>query len=67
MADDRVETMNHEFQVRKDFDVQETEEWLEALDSVLNARGPDRVRFLLNRLIQRSYQSGIRLPFTANT
>jgi pyruvate dehydrogenase E1 component len=59
--------MDHEFQVHKDFDIQETEEWLEALESVSKARGPERVRFILNRLIQKSYQSGIRLPFTANT
>ncbi len=62
-----IESMDHEFQVNKDFDVEETEEWLEALESVLKARGPERARFILNRLIQKSFQNGIRLPFTANT
>ncbi len=67
MSDLSIESMDHEFHLHKDFDVQETEEWLEALESVIKARGADRVRFLLNRLIQKSFQSGIRLPFTANT
>ena len=67
MTDIKIENMDHEFRMHKDLDVQETEEWLEALESVARVRGADRVRFLLNRLIQRSYQNGIRLPFTANT
>jgi pyruvate dehydrogenase E1 component len=67
MSDIKIENMDHEFRMHKDLDVQETEEWLEALESVARARGGDRVRFLLNRLIQTSYQNGIRLPFTANT
>jgi pyruvate dehydrogenase E1 component len=67
MTDINIENMDHEFRMHKDLDVQETEEWLEALESVARIRGADRVRFLLNRLIQKSYQNGIRLPFTANT
>jgi pyruvate dehydrogenase E1 component len=67
MADISIESMDNEFHLHKDFDIEETEEWLEALESVIKVRGPERARFLLNRLIQRSFQSGIRLPFTANT
>jgi pyruvate dehydrogenase E1 component len=67
MSDLKIENMDHEFRMHKDLDVEETEEWLEALESVARVRGGDRVRFLLNRLIQNSYQNGIRLPFTANT
>jgi len=67
MSELSIESMDHEFNLRRDFDIQETEEWLEALESVIQARGAERVRFLLNRLIQKSFQSGIRLPFTANT
>jgi len=67
MTDIKIESMDHEFRMHKDLDIQETEEWLEALESVARVRGADRVRFLLNRLIQKSYQNGIRLPFTANT
>ncbi len=67
MTDFNIESMDHEFQLHKDFDVEETEEWLESLEGVLKARGPERVRFLLNCLIQKSFKNGIRLPFTANT
>ena len=67
MTDFNIESMDHEFQLHKDFDVEETEEWLESLEGVLKARGPERVRFLLNCLIQKSFKNGIRLPCTANT
>jgi len=67
MSEMSIEMMDHAFHLHKDFDVQETEEWLEALESVIQVRGSDRARFILNRLIQKSYQSGVRLPFTANT
>jgi pyruvate dehydrogenase E1 component len=67
MADLTTKTMEKDVSFYKDLDVEETEEWLGALESVINIRGADRVRFLLNRLIQKSFQSGIRLPFTANT
>jgi len=67
MTDIKIENIDHEFLMHKDRDVQETEEWLEAMESVARVQGADRVRFLLNRLIQTSYQNGIQLPFTANT
>jgi pyruvate dehydrogenase E1 component len=51
----------------KDLDVVETSEWLEALEGVMQVRGAERVRFILNRLIQKSFEIGVRLPFTANT
>jgi pyruvate dehydrogenase E1 component len=57
----------NELNLQKDIDVDETSEWLEALEGVIRVRGGDRARFLLDRLIQKSFQSGIRLPFTANT
>jgi pyruvate dehydrogenase E1 component len=53
--------------INRDFDTEETAEWLEALDGVIQHRGAERARFILDRLIQKSFQSGIRLPFTANT
>ncbi len=50
-----------------DADIEETEEWLEALQDVIQAKGAERTKFLLNKLVQRGYRQGIRLPFTANT
>jgi pyruvate dehydrogenase E1 component len=64
---DETSEQKESYGASRDFDVQETEEWLEALDGVIHHRGAERARFILDRLIQKSFQSGIRLPFTANT
>ena len=53
--------------VKPDLDPQETQEWLEALDSVLENEGPDRAHFLLERLIDKARRSGAYLPYSANT
>ena len=50
-----------------DIDPQETREWLDALDSVLAAEGPDRAHFLIEQLIDKARRSGAFLPFSANT
>jgi len=50
-----------------DRDPQETREWLDALDGVLAAEGPDRAHFLIEQLIDRARRSGAYLPFSANT
>ena len=45
----------------------ELKEWLESLDYVIESRGPDRVREILEALQMRAYSAGMKLPFTANT
>ncbi|MET0202825.1 MAG: pyruvate dehydrogenase (acetyl-transferring), homodimeric type, partial [Casimicrobiaceae bacterium] len=50
-----------------DIDPQETREWLDALDGVLAAEGPDRAHFLIERLIDKARRSGAFMPFSANT
>jgi len=50
-----------------DIDPQETREWLEALDGVLEVEGPDRAHFLIEKLIDKARRSGAFLPFSANT
>jgi pyruvate dehydrogenase E1 component len=45
----------------------ETREWLESLDYVLQDGGPERVQYLLEQLNIHAYQTGVRLPFSANT
>ncbi|MBN1220336.1 MAG: pyruvate dehydrogenase (acetyl-transferring), homodimeric type, partial [Anaerolineae bacterium] len=45
----------------------ETREWLESLDYVLQSGGPERVQRLLDKLNTHAYESGVRLPFSANT
>ncbi len=50
-----------------DVDPQETREWLEALDGVLEAAGPERAHFLLETLVDKARRSGAHLPYSANT
>ena len=50
-----------------DVDSQETQEWLEALDSVMAQEGIERAHYLLEQLIARARKSGAYLPYSANT
>ena len=50
-----------------DADPQETREWLDALDGVIKAEGPDRAHFLLEPLIDQARRAGANLPFSATT
>ncbi|MEI8297447.1 MAG: pyruvate dehydrogenase (acetyl-transferring), homodimeric type [Pseudomonadota bacterium] len=50
-----------------DADPLETQEWLESIDSVLTAHGPERAHFLLERLIDHTRRAGGYLPFKPNT
>jgi pyruvate dehydrogenase E1 component len=45
-----------------DSDPEETREWLEALDGVLAAEGPERADFLLRKVLKRARQLRIGLP-----
>jgi pyruvate dehydrogenase E1 component len=45
----------------------ETREWVEALDQVIDEAGPDRARFLLDRLAQRATQFGVPANLAVNT
>ncbi len=50
-----------------DIDPQETQEWLESIESVLKLHGTDRAHFLLERMIDYARRSGAYLPYSANT
>ncbi|MFB3825112.1 MAG: pyruvate dehydrogenase (acetyl-transferring), homodimeric type [Bryobacteraceae bacterium] len=50
-----------------DLDPQETAEWLEALDQVLDEDGPDRAAYLLERLRDRAQGEGVAVPIPLNT
>src|SRR5579862_5577946 len=50
-----------------DLNPQETEEWLEALDQILDEAGPDRVSYLLQQLTRRAKAAGAELPVQLNT
>ncbi|MGQ9831678.1 MAG: pyruvate dehydrogenase (acetyl-transferring), homodimeric type [Thermochromatium sp.] len=52
---------------KPDIDPQETQEWLDSLEAVLENEGVERAHFLLERLIDKARRSGAYLPYSANT
>ncbi|MGM0525272.1 MAG: pyruvate dehydrogenase (acetyl-transferring), homodimeric type [Pseudomonadota bacterium] len=54
-------------ELNKDVDQQETHEWLDALEGVLDAEGPDRAHFLLEQLIDKARRNGAYLPYRPTT
>ena len=50
-----------------DIDPIETQEWLDALSSVLESEGTERVHFLLENLVKYTRRRGVHLPFDATT
>jgi pyruvate dehydrogenase E1 component len=46
---------------------QETQEWLDSLSSVINADGPERAHFLIEKMIDQARRSGTNLPYNATT
>ncbi len=59
--------MNEPLSVMPDSDPQETREWLDALQAVLEREGPERAHFLLQTLVEKARRSGAFIPFSANT
>ncbi len=52
---------------KPDIDPLETQEWLDALEAVLENEGVERAHFLLERLIDKARRSGAYLPYSAKT
>lgn len=50
-----------------DVDPQETQEWLDALDAVLEEEGIDRAHYLLESLVEKARRNGAYLPYDATT
>ncbi|WP_019021474.1 MULTISPECIES: pyruvate dehydrogenase (acetyl-transferring), homodimeric type [unclassified Thioalkalivibrio] len=53
--------------IPNDIDPQETQEWIDALASVMEADGPERAHALLEALVDKARRSGAYLPYSANT
>ena len=53
--------------MHQDVDPQETQEWLESLESVLEEDGVERAHFLLESLIEKARRNGAHLPYDATT
>ena len=45
-----------------DLNPQETSEWLEALDQIVDEAGPDRATYLLKKLLDRASEFGVSTP-----
>jgi len=50
-----------------DADEVETQEWLDALEAVIEQEGPERAHFLLERLIDKARRTGANLPYDSTT
>ena len=50
-----------------DKDPVETEEWVQAMQSVLRTEGPERAQYLLKQLSLTMTETGVRLPYAINT
>jgi pyruvate dehydrogenase E1 component len=50
-----------------DLNPQETSEWVEALDEIIDQTGPDRASYLLERLMERAANLGVQVPLRWNT
>jgi len=53
--------------VPEDVDPQETREWLDALEALIEAEGPERAHFLLEALVDKARRRGVDVPFKATT
>ena len=51
----------------EDVDPSETQEWIEALEVVIEEEGSSRAHFLLEKLIDKARRSGAYLPYSATT
>jgi pyruvate dehydrogenase E1 component len=51
----------------EDLNPQETAEWIQAFDQVIDEAGPDRASYLLKQLLGRAHSSGVTSPQNLNT
>jgi len=54
-------------QIAADPDMQETKEWLDALEAVLENEGPERAHYLMERLVDLARRRGAQIPFSSTT
>ncbi|RKZ81159.1 MAG: pyruvate dehydrogenase (acetyl-transferring), homodimeric type, partial [Gammaproteobacteria bacterium] len=50
-----------------DNDPQETQEWLDALESIIEVEGGEKAHHILEKLIDLARRSGVNLPYSSNT
>ncbi|MEQ1948441.1 MAG: pyruvate dehydrogenase (acetyl-transferring), homodimeric type, partial [Bryobacteraceae bacterium] len=59
--------LKHKVEAPDDLNPQETSEWIEALEQIIDQEGPDRVTYLLSRLMERAAHFGLQPPLHFNT
>ena len=55
------------FTENQDYDPVETQEWIDAIHSVIRTEGIDRAHFLIQQLVDRATKNGTALPFALTT
>ena len=53
--------------LERDVDPEETREWKDALEAVVERDGPERAHFLIEALVEKARRSGAYLPYNATT
>ena len=53
--------------LQRDVDPEETREWKDALEEVIERDGPERAHFLIEALVDKARRSGAYLPYNATT
>ncbi|MEJ2383386.1 MAG: pyruvate dehydrogenase (acetyl-transferring), homodimeric type, partial [Xanthomonadales bacterium] len=53
--------------ITEDVDREETQEWLESIQAVIEREGPERAHFLLEQMVDFTRRSGGYLPYKATT
>jgi pyruvate dehydrogenase E1 component len=59
--------MSENLNLNQDIDPQETQEWIESLEAVLEQDGVERAHQLLEKLIDKARRNGAHLPYDATT
>ncbi len=60
-------SLNPEVNGTYDIDPEETREWIESLEAVIEKEGAKRAAYLIEKLVSIARQSGSDIPFSANT
>ena len=53
--------------LEQDIDPTESKEWVEALTAVINADGPERAHYLLEKMVDETRRAGGHIPFAPTT
>ena len=53
--------------IKNDSDQEETKEWLESLQAVIEREGPERAHYLIEQMVDYTRRSGGYLPYKATT